>query len=75
MTNSPRFWTDADNSLLKSLAGKLQVIDIAALLGRSVGATVVQASKLKISLRVRAYVRHTVNSSLEPGPSGIDLHK
>lgn len=48
-----RPWTADDNAKLKGLAGKVDRNEIAAQLGRSVGATVVQASKLKISLRVR----------------------
>jgi hypothetical protein len=42
-----RSWTEADNAKLKSLAGKLRPAEIAAELGRSAGATVLQASKLK----------------------------
>jgi hypothetical protein len=46
-------WTEADNAKLKNLAGKHPPAKIAAELGRTVGATVVQASKLKISLSTR----------------------
>jgi hypothetical protein len=45
-------WTDADIDKLRSLAGKLPSREVAAQLGRSVGATLVQASKLKLSLRM-----------------------
>lgn len=44
-------WTTEDIEKLKSLAGKMPVSQIAAQLGRSRGATAVEASKLKISLR------------------------
>ena len=60
-----RPWTEEDNAKLKSLAGKMPTGRIAAELGRSPGATVVQACKLKVSLRTR---RHTER----PAPSGID---
>ena len=42
MPNRP--WTNADNVKLRSLAGKIPTKEIAAQLGRSMGATVVQAS-------------------------------
>jgi hypothetical protein len=46
-----RGWTDGDIAKLKRLAGQMPAKDIAAELGRSYGATVVVASKLKLSLR------------------------
>jgi hypothetical protein len=52
MPRSKRVWTDDDIAKLKNLAGKIPVRQIAALLDRSLGATVVEASKLKLSLRV-----------------------
>jgi hypothetical protein len=50
-----RPWSEDDIAKLKSMAGKLPAKDIAAELGRSAGATVVEASKLKISLRTRSH--------------------
>ena len=44
-------WTEAEKEKLPSLAGKLSRHEIAKELGRSPDATVVQASKLGISLR------------------------
>jgi hypothetical protein len=52
-----RPWTQADNDTLKSLAGKVDSSKIAEQLGRSLAATVVQASKLRISLRTRTSTR------------------
>ena len=47
-----RRWTAEDNEMLKGLASRRPADEIAKRLGRSVGATFVQASKLGISLRV-----------------------
>ena len=54
-TGRRRPWSEDDIAKLKSMAGKLPAKDIAAELGRSAGATVVEASKLKISLRTRPH--------------------
>ena len=43
-------WTEYDNAKLKLLAGTKSLADVAAELGRTEGAVVVQASKLKVSL-------------------------
>ena len=59
-----RRWTEDDNAKLKSLAGKMPATRLAEELGRSPGATVQQACKLKVSLRRR----HTVRAA----PSMID---
>ena len=48
-----RPWSEEDIAKLKSLAGRRPAKDIAVALGRSVEATVVAASKLKLSLRTR----------------------
>jgi len=61
-----RPWTEADNAKLKSLAGIIHTKEIAAHLGRSVGATVVQASKLKLSLR-----RDETVDVADPGAAGF----
>ena len=47
----PSKWTEDDIAKLKRMAGKVPAKDIAAELGRSRGATVVEASNLRISLR------------------------
>jgi hypothetical protein len=52
MPDSRRGWTDDDIARLKSLAGKIPAQDVAAQLGRRLGATAVEASKLKLSLRI-----------------------
>ena len=43
-------WTEYDNAKLKLLAGTKSLADVAAELGRTEGAVVMQASKLKVSL-------------------------
>jgi hypothetical protein len=48
-----RPWSEQDIAKLKSMAGRRPAKDIAVALGRSVEATVVAASKLKLSLRTR----------------------
>jgi len=48
MTGQP--WTEDDNAKLRSLAGSKPLADVASELGRTEGAVVVQASKLKVSL-------------------------
>ena len=55
MPDNRRPWTEAEIAKLKSMAGKLPTKEIAAELGRSQGATMVEASKLKISLRMRPH--------------------
>ena len=62
-----RTWTEADNVTLRSLAGKIPAKEIAAQLDRSIGATIVQASKLKVSLSMRRRAR----SVADPGPAGF----
>jgi hypothetical protein len=61
-----RRWNTDDIAKLKSMAQRQPVAAIAAQLGRSTGATVVMAHKLKLSLRVRPEKRGWVP---EPGPS------
>lgn len=48
-----RLWSEDDNATLKRLAGQTKAVQIADQLGRSLGATLMQASKLGISLRLR----------------------
>lgn len=56
MPDYRRVWTEEDIAKLKSLAGRLPREEIAAQLGRTVGATAVEASKLGVSLRTRPYL-------------------
>jgi hypothetical protein len=59
MQNTRRPWSENDIAKLKGLAGKLPAKKIASQLGRTEGATLVEASKLKISLlRVRSLADH-----------------
>jgi hypothetical protein len=64
-------WTDGDNAKLRSLAGTVPSRQVAAHLGRSVGATLVQASKLKLPLRMRRPAGLLVNP-LTPAPVARD---
>ena len=57
MPDSRRIWTEDDTAKLKSMAGKLALREIAKELGRTPGATAVQASKLGLSLSRRPVVR------------------
>lgn len=52
----PGDWTEAQIATLRDMAGTAPDIEIAAVIGRSVGATRVKAAKLRISL---AYFRPT----------------
>ena len=66
MTNlNFRPWTEEDNTKLTSLAGKMPTAQIAAELGRSPGATVMQASKLKVSLSTRQHARRLPRSGVD----------
>lgn len=49
-------WTEEDIAKIKNLAGKVPASTIAGELGRTKAALVVQASKLKISLRTEQYI-------------------
>jgi hypothetical protein len=50
-----RIWTDDDIAKLKNMAGKAPVEEIATELGRTLGATIVEASKLGVSVRTRPH--------------------
>jgi hypothetical protein len=65
MPKTNKRWTADDVARLKNLAGKLSAKEIASALGRSPGATMVEASKLKISLRHR--FQTTANSKNKAG--------
>jgi hypothetical protein len=60
---SRRSWTEDDNAKLRGLAGTMPVEDVAAELGRTPSAVVVQASKLSVSV---AYKRQRRASFLNP---------
>ena len=45
-----QLWTEYDNAKLKLLAGTKSLADVAAELGRTEGAVMVQASKLRVSM-------------------------
>ena len=60
MLKSRRPWSEDDVAKLKSLAGRRPAKEIAAELGRTAGATVVEASKL-ISLDTRRHLGQTPN--------------
>ena len=59
MPESRRAWTEDDVARLKAMAGKVPRQEIAAELGRTVGATAVEASKLGLSLRTPLRERRT----------------
>jgi hypothetical protein len=64
-----RDWTDDDVAKLKAMAQKFPTAKIAADLGRSIGATIVKAYELKLSLRAKP----GGNSTCDPGPAGMDF--
>ena len=65
MPDHRRVWTEDDIAKLKSMAGKLAIREFAAELGRTPGATAVEASKLKVSLRTRPYLSNSPRSNGE----------
>jgi hypothetical protein len=54
MANSRRPWSEDEIAKLRSMAGRFPPMEIAIELGRSPGAVMVEASKLKISLSTRS---------------------
>ena len=58
-----RPWSEEDIAKLKSLAGRRPAKDIAVALGRSFEATVVAASKLKLSLRTRFHFSRAISAA------------
>ena len=54
MPDNRRVWTEDDIAKLKDMAGRIPREEIAAQLGRTVGATAVEASKMGLSLSRRA---------------------
>jgi hypothetical protein len=59
MPKSNRRWNEDDIAKLKAMAGKEPGERIAAELGRTFGATAVQASKRGLSLRIKRGRRNT----------------
>jgi hypothetical protein len=53
MPRSRRVWKEDDIAKLKAMAGKLPSERIAAELGRSLGAVMVKACKLRVALRIK----------------------
>jgi hypothetical protein len=66
-----RPWSDEDVSKLTAMAGRYTSIEIARVLGRSLGATILRAHQLRISLRTRP--KRTGLPAVDPGPAGMDL--
>ena len=71
MPDNRRVWTDDDIAKLKEMAGQISREEIAAQLGRSVGATAVEASKLKISLRTHRYFGGPRQAGSDPSLGAI----
>ena len=71
MPNSKlRPWTEDDDAKLRSLAGQMPAAQVAEELGRSRGATLVHASKLKLSLRrhIRSAARTGADAAQTSSP-------
>lgn len=66
----PRRWTPDDIVKLTSMAQKYPTAQIAAALGRGVGATAMKAHQLGVSLRMK---RGRVQESTDPGAAGMAL--
>ena len=64
-------WSDHDIVKLRGLAGKLPAAKIAAQVGRTVGATMIKAHQLRLSLNTRKY--HPPSQYPEAGPAGMNL--
>ena len=69
MPYSNRPWSEDDIAKLKSLAGRRTAKEIAAELGRTAGATFVEASKLKISLKTRHHLGPQTPRDGQPAPA------
>ena len=66
MPNATRRWTDDEIVKLKDMAQRKSTADIAAALGRSVGATSVKAHQLKVSLKMpKGGMRRRININEE----------
>ena len=66
-------WNEHDIVKLRSLAGKLPAAKIAAEIGRSIGATVIKAHQLRLSLNTRRK-KDPRSRYPEPGPAGMNFN-
>ena len=66
-----RPWSDEDVSKLTAMAGRYPSQEIARELCRGLGATILKAHQLRISLRT--WPKRTGLSGVDPGPAGMDL--
>jgi hypothetical protein len=65
-------WTADDIAKLKNMAQKHRSAEIASQLGRSTGATILQAHKMKLSLRLRRPKEEESSlSGADPGPRRV----
>ena len=65
-------WSADDLAKLQSMAQKYPAAQIAAELGRALGATMVKAHELRISLRMKPD-HEGKSTDPEPGAAGFDL--
>jgi hypothetical protein len=70
--NMYKRWSDHDIVKLRGLAGKLPAAKIATQIGRSVGATMIKAHQLKLSLNTRRK-NDPPSQNLDAGPAGMNL--
>jgi hypothetical protein len=69
MLLTTRRWTEEDIAKLENMTQRKPPADIAAALGRSVGATSVKAHQLRVSLKMpRGWIRRRLGSNDEPAP-------
>jgi hypothetical protein len=66
-----RPWSEEDVSKLTAMAGRYPTREISRELGRGLGATILKAHQLRISLRTRP--KRAGLSAVDPGPAGMDL--
>jgi len=64
-------WTEDDIAKLKAMAGKKPGPRIAEELGRTLGATYVEASKLGLSLRINPRSRSSMTADRAAARSGL----
>ena len=72
MPDSKRAWTEENIARLKTMAGKIPAKQIAAELGRTLGATAIEASKLGLSLRLRRAGRRVKTEVEDPSLTQSD---
>jgi hypothetical protein len=77
MNRRIRLWTEVDNEKIRNFAGKAPLKEIARQLNRSEAATAVQASKLRVSLKLGADIAQqattTANRAPEPKSTPVEL--